>query len=586
MTGESTAQNVALQEGLAHGRWRREAIYLAVLVAAILVSWIPRLNGPIDLRWDGGVYYTLGTSLAEGHGYRLLNEPGNIEANQYPPLLPAIIAAHQWLIGTNDPVIVGRWLRITYFIIFSIFVFTIYWTARDRLPSKYAFLAAWVCIFNLHAYFLSDLCFPEVPFALATTLFVICNSRASNNRTHSVLAGVFAATAYAMRTAGIALLAAWVLDSAFRKNFKTAAVRSMVSAIAVFSWLFYISAVESGEQYKRPAYEYQRAAYLFYNVSYTRNVFGLKHMNASETDPPSVTDIGVRFLHNVVLMPRSLGESISSQKNLWKSEWETVSRLSPIHFKAPFLVDLGLITLGCLVIGGAVLQFIRRQWIIPLYVSFSVATICITPWPEQFTRYLMPLAPFAAISCFTMLFKIREESGKAYFRRWRATGQVFMGLVVIVLLLQQAVTFYLVYSKFHQKVAYSGRHGEPVSYRLFFYSDAHRAFDGGIDWLRSRAKPDAVVASSMPQWVFLRSGLKSVMPPFEQDPLRAQRLLDSVPVSYLILDEGLALDTRRYTVPLVQTFAEGWKRVYSDSIVTDAGEELQGRFEIYQRIHE
>ena len=165
-------------------------------------------------------------------------------------------------------------------------------------------------------------------------------------------------------------------------------------------------------------------------------------------------------------------------------------------------------------------------------------------------------------------------------------GQVFIGLVMIVLLLQQATTFYLVYSRFHQKVAYSGRNGEPVSYRLFFYSDAHRAFDAGIDWLRLRAKPDAVVASSMPQWVFLRSGLKSVMPPFEQDPLRAQHLLDSVPVSYLILDEGLALDTRRYTVPLVQTFAEGWKRVYSDSIVTDAGEELQGRFEIYQRIHE
>src|SRR5215471_13174984 len=331
MIDDSTAQSIARQEDLAHGPWKREVIYLAVLVAAILVSWIPRLNGPIDLRWDGGVYYTLGTSLAEGHGYRLLNEPGNIEANQYPPLLPAIIAAHQRLLGTNDPVIVGRWLRITYFIIFSIFVFTIYWTARNRLPSKYAFLAAWVCIFDLHAYFLSDLCFPEVPFALATTLFVICNNRASNNRTHSVLAGVFAATAYAMRTAGIALLAAWVLDSAFRKNFESAAVRSMVSAIAVFSWLFYISAVESGEQYQRPAYEYQRAAYLFYNVSYTRNVFGLKDMNAPETDPPSVTDIGVRFLHNVVLMPRSLGESISSQKNLWKSEWETVNRSSPIH---------------------------------------------------------------------------------------------------------------------------------------------------------------------------------------------------------------------------------------------------------------
>ena len=61
-----------------------------VLVAAAL--WVPRLTGPIDLRYDAGVYYTLGTALAEGRGYRLLNEPGEIEAIQYPPLLPLIVA--------------------------------------------------------------------------------------------------------------------------------------------------------------------------------------------------------------------------------------------------------------------------------------------------------------------------------------------------------------------------------------------------------------------------------------------------------------------------------------------------------------
>ena len=48
---------------------------LTVLVLAILL-WLPRLTGPIDLRWDAGVYYLLGTSLAKGHGYRILSEPG------------------------------------------------------------------------------------------------------------------------------------------------------------------------------------------------------------------------------------------------------------------------------------------------------------------------------------------------------------------------------------------------------------------------------------------------------------------------------------------------------------------------------
>ena len=36
----------------------------AVVVAIALLVWVPRLSGPIDLRWDGGVYYLLSTSLA------------------------------------------------------------------------------------------------------------------------------------------------------------------------------------------------------------------------------------------------------------------------------------------------------------------------------------------------------------------------------------------------------------------------------------------------------------------------------------------------------------------------------------------
>lgn len=79
-----------------------------VLGLLVLALWVPRIHGPIDLRWDGGVYYVLGTSLADGKGYRLLNEPGEIRANQYPPLIPLIIAAHQIVLGTSDPPLLCR----------------------------------------------------------------------------------------------------------------------------------------------------------------------------------------------------------------------------------------------------------------------------------------------------------------------------------------------------------------------------------------------------------------------------------------------------------------------------------------------
>ena len=36
-----------------------------------------------------------------------------------------------------------------------------------------------------------------------------------------------------------------------------------------------------------------------------------------------------------------------------------------------------------------------------LYVLGSIALIAITPWPGQFTRYLIPLTPFLTLSLAT-----------------------------------------------------------------------------------------------------------------------------------------------------------------------------------------
>ena len=32
-----------------------------IVVAVAIILWLPRLSGPIDLRWDAGVYYLFGT---------------------------------------------------------------------------------------------------------------------------------------------------------------------------------------------------------------------------------------------------------------------------------------------------------------------------------------------------------------------------------------------------------------------------------------------------------------------------------------------------------------------------------------------
>ena len=51
------------------------------------------------------------------------------------------------------------------------------------------------------------------------------------------------------------------------------------------------------------------------------------------------------------------------------------------------------------------------------------------------------------------------------------------------------------------------------------------------------------------------------MPPFESNPVKAQNLLDSVPVNYLVVDDSTGAGGR-YASPMIQTFPDKWKRVY------------------------
>ena len=177
----------------------------------VVLSWLPRMHGPLDLRWDGGVYYVLGTALAEGKGYRLLNEPGEIEAVQYPPLFAAIIAAHQIMLGTSDPFIVGPWLRLTFFLISLAYGVCSYLLLRIFLSPGYACGAVLMVLLNLFTNFLSDLCFAEMPFALVSIVFVLCNRK--GGRFYPVITAILATATYLLRTIGIAVLIAWICEA-------------------------------------------------------------------------------------------------------------------------------------------------------------------------------------------------------------------------------------------------------------------------------------------------------------------------------------------------------------------------------------
>jgi hypothetical protein len=517
-------------------RGHPDALAAAVLVVLSVALWIPRLAGSLDLRWDAGVYYVLGTSLAEGRGYRLLNEPGAIHAIQYPPGLPLLVAAHQRVLGTSDPAVAGHALRWTFFALFVAYVLLVHRFHRRWLTSGWALAATLLVALHIQLLWLSDLLFADLPFACVTMLFLLLADRRPAHRA----SGVVAAAAFLVRTTGVAALAAWVLEALLRRRVRVAIARAALAAIPVVAWQVYVGGVQHGIEYREPAYAYQRAPYLQYNVAYSENMT-LVDPFAPERGRLDTAAFAARTLTHARMLPHALGESISSGAP-WiylVTEWLTSASQS-------WLVDRPFELVGIASVVGHGILLARGARVAPLYWAGSLALVALTPWADQFGRYLMPLAPLTALGFVTLLAAVAGTSPPPLLRRALAVGLAAM------FLFQSAVLA----TMFGMKLSATAAGDQ----RLFFYNEWWHAQDEVIDWLGKTAASDAVVATSTPYRVYLATGLRSVFPPLEQDRAEADRLLASVPVEYLVVDKlGVA---RRYVEPMVAAFPDRWALVH------------------------
>ena len=511
------------------------------LVACLLVGvaalafWWARGDGPIDLRWDGGAYYLLGTSLERGDGYRILSEPGNLPSSLHPPLVPAIVALHQFALQTADPVVVGQALRFTLGFCSAAYAMAVFLLLSASLPLALSVVVTLVGVLQPQYVYFSDCLYAEGLFGLLTVLFFVVRQW-RRDALGFVLCAVCAVLAYEARTAGIALLAAWAVDHALRKEYRRALAAVVVSAVVVTSWNGWIKAVESSPEYRQPAYAYQTEAWLYFNVSYARNLLTYFNPWRPALGPLTPSGFVSRVTANLKVLPQNVGQAVSG--------WWTPRRLA--------------IPLAALVLCGLLL-LARRQPALVAYVALSFAAICATPFQKQFVRYLLPLYPFLALAMFTFLARVPARVRL----RWPALPQALVAAVpwaVLAVVVPRATIEALeLYASHRQQVSYV-QHGRPISYRLFYYGPESVDFDAALDWLDGHAAPGDVLAAGDPQWAHLRTGRRTVLPPFELDGRKGQRLIDSVPVKYLI--ESTYPAYLRFTTPLLAANPQAWRQVW------------------------
>jgi len=262
----------------------------------------------------------------------------------------------------------------------------------------------------------------------------------------------------------------------------------------------------------------------------------------------------------------TLGEAVSDSRGFWRYQLPFRGQRFPfLKMVSPRLFYIPLILLGGLCLGGMVVLIRRGEVFIPVYVLVVVMLLCATPWPPQFRRYLVPVAPFLLASLFSAVLGIGDWLRLSRRTLVRKCAPIALMIVLALIFYAELNAIGAMYRHHLDRVRSETYDGKLVEYRLFYYSAASKSLDDGLDWLKQRAKPGDVVATSMPHWAYLRKGLKAVRPPLESNPERIQALLDSVPVAYIVLspkNDGEAINN--HVLPFVEGNPQAWKCVYVD----------------------
>ncbi len=535
---------------------------VAAIFALAIVLWLPRLSGPIDLRYDAGVYYLLGTSLAAGHGYRIPSEPGSPQALQYPPLLPAIVAVYQKALGTSDPAIVAQWLRRSYAVLFAVFALAALALAKHFLPRALAVVTVVLCLLHGESIFLCDLLFAELPFAVAAIAFTLLagNFRSSS---HSLLSEsatfILATTGFLLRTAGLALLVAWVLEALTRWKWRTAFARAAFALIPIVAWQAYVSHVRRSDHYAYPAYEYQRASYQHYNVSYAENV-SLVDPFKPELGHITPAALVSRLTTNSAQLLGAFGEVVSTSKAEWRVLVNRSQRkLFHIVITPSWFIFVPIFFLAAFVISGFFILGSRKAWLIILLLLVSAGLVLTTPWPAQFLRYLSPLIIFLDL-CFILALSSFGSLLAHRGPRARTLARAAFVAVLSVAFGTEAFTAVRLYHLRGKPEAIVFDPGKDRSYRLFAHDETWRDWEKAVDWVNTNAPRDAIVATTAPHFCYLLTGLRAVLPPMEPDAFKARQLLAAVPVSYVIIDNLKFLNSaRRYARPAVESDPTEWR---------------------------
>jgi hypothetical protein len=142
-----------------------------------------------------------------------------------------VIAAHEWVLGSRDVIVIGHALRITFCLIYIAFTLAVYVLLKQYLPLPYAFFGALITILSLYTYLMSNQLAPNPVRPYHNSFSHLMLDRRPTNSARFPIRHCFLRHEH-RRGSVRSLIGAALLE----KRFKRAFVRLTLSLIPIICW--------------------------------------------------------------------------------------------------------------------------------------------------------------------------------------------------------------------------------------------------------------------------------------------------------------------------------------------------------------
>jgi hypothetical protein len=455
MNGTMTAPSLPLPATVTLGARAERLIPIAIAAIVLAVAVSTVTPWPVGAFEDDAIYTVLGKSLAEGHGYRLLNLPGAPNATHFPPGYPALLAVlwRAWP-AFPDNLVLFKFANALLLALAAAgsYAFALRRLALTKAASAVTALAATlsVVILLLTGMVLSE---PLFLALLPPALFAAEKAVDTGRPRTALAAGLLLGVLALVRTLGLFAIPGAVVLLVWRRRYAAAAALALGAALLVVPWQIWVAL----HQHEIPS------------------IIAGKYGSYTGWVAQGYVDGGFEFLWRVI---------VRNARDLFR----VMSYLhAPIDALWPRIIAFAAL-IGLLAVGARGLT--RRAPVTLWFVVLYVAVVVI--WPFEPNRFLLGLWPILAM-CVALGVRAAVV--------WRPTHRVMRGARYgcIAACLGLAVGY----------ASYNGR-GYSNSWWIPVQRGGGERLKPIVEWVAHNSAMDDVIATDHDPAVYLYTGRRAI----------------------------------------------------------------------------